>query len=210
VWEFYGATEGPGTIISPAEWLERPGSVGRAWPGVQVSILDDEGREVPSGTVGTIYLSVPGARRFSYHNAPEKTAAVFRGDRFTVGDMGYLDADGYLFICDRKADMVISGGVNIYPAEVEATLHAHPDVVDAAVFGIPDARWGESLRAVVERRQGSALDAESLARWCRDHLADYKCPRSWEFVAELPRDPNGKVLKRRLREPFWAQRDTRV
>src|SRR5262245_12435357 len=210
VWEFYGATEGPGTIISPAEWLERPGSVGRAWPGVQVSILDDEGREVPSGTVGTIYLSVPGARRFSYHNAPEKTAAVFRGDRFTVGDMGYLDADGYLFICDRKADMVISGGVNIYPAEVEATLHAHPDVVDAAVFGIPDARWGESLRAVVERRQGSALDVESLARWCRDHLADYKCPRSWEFVAELPRDPNGKVLKRRLREPFWAQRDTRV
>lgn len=210
VWEFYGATEGPGTIISPEEWLAHPGSVGRPWPGVTVSILDDDGREVPPGTVGTIYLSTLGARRFSYHNAPEKTAAAFRGDRFTVGDVGYMDADGYLFICDRKADMVISGGVNIYPAEIEAILHAHPGVVDAAVFGIPDARWGEALHAVVELRAPSRVDAEALEEWCRERLADYKCPRSWAFVDELPRDPNGKVQKRSLRAPFWAGSPNRV
>jgi long-chain acyl-CoA synthetase len=203
VWEFYGATEGPGTIISPSEWLARPGSVGRPWPGITVKILDDDGRELPAGEVGTIYLSSIGSRKFSYHNAPEKTAAAFRGDFFTVGDMGWLDGDGYLFIADRRTDMVISGGVNIYPAEIEATLLAHPDVVDAAVFGIPDPRWGESLHAVVEARRAAALDGAAVQAWCRERLADYKTPRSVEFVAELPRDPNGKVLKRQLRQPHW-------
>jgi len=210
VWEFYGATEGPGTIISPAEWLERPGSVGRPWPGITVKILDDDGRELSAGEVGTIYLSSIGSRKFSYHNAPEKTAAAFRGDFFTVGDLGWLDSDGYLFIADRRTDMVISGGVNIYPAEIEATLLAHPDVVDAAVFGIPDARWGESLHAVVEARRGVALDAAAVQAWCRERLADYKTPRSVEFVAELPRDPNGKVLKRQLRQPHWEGRERSI
>jgi long-chain acyl-CoA synthetase len=204
IWEFYGATEGPGTIISPSEWLERPGSVGRPWPGVTVKILDDDGRELPPGEVGTIYLSSLGGRRFSYHNAPEKTAAAFRGDFFTVGDMGWLDEAGYLYIADRRTDMVISGGVNIYPAEIEAALLAHPAVVDAAVFGVPDERWGESLHAVVEPRPGETLTVESLQAWCRERLADYKTPRGVQLVAELPRDPNGKVLKRQLREPFWA------
>src|SRR5262245_35007912 len=194
VWEFYGATEGPGTIISPAEWLERPGSVGRPWPGVTVKILDEERRELPAGEIGTIYLSTLGGRKFSYHNAPDKTAAAFAGDFFTVGDVGWLDAEGYLFIADRRTDMVISGGVNIYPAEIEAVLLTHPDVVDAAVFGVPDERWGESLHAVVEARRGAAT-ADALQAWCREHLASYKTPRSVEFVAELPRDPNGKVLK---------------
>jgi long-chain acyl-CoA synthetase len=206
IWEFYGATEGPGTIISPSEWLARPGSVGRPWPGITVQILDDDGRELPAGEVGTIYLSSLGSRKFSYHNAPEKTAAAFRGDFFTVGDMGWLDADGYLFIADRRIDMVISGGVNIYPAEIEATLLAHPDVVDAAVFGVPDARWGESLHAVVEPRRGAALDDAAVQAWCRERLADYKTPRTVEFIAELPRDPNGKVLKRQLRQPHWEGR----
>jgi long-chain acyl-CoA synthetase len=210
VWEFYGATEGPGTIISPAEWLERPGSVGRPWPGVSLKILDDDGRELPAGEVGTIYLSSLGGRKFSYHNAPEKTASTFRGDFFTVGDVGWLDPDGYLFIADRRTDMVISGGVNIYPAEVEAVLHAHPDVVDAAVFGIPDERWGESLLAVIEPRPGAALDEAAVQAWCRERLADYKTPRRVELVAELPRDPNGKVLKRQLRAPYWAGRDRAV
>ncbi len=210
VWEFYGATEGPGTIISPAEWRARPGSVGRPWPGVTVKILDDEGRDVPAGTVGTIYLSTPGGRRFEYHNAPEKSAAAFRGDFFTVGDVGRLDEDGYLYISDRKADMVISGGVNIYPAEIEAALIAHPDVVDAAVFGVPDDRWGETLLAVLEPRRGVDLDTDALAAWCRERLADYKCPRRWELVAELPRDPNGKVLKRQLRQPYWEGRARNV
>ena len=210
VWEFYGASEGPGTIISPSEWLQRPGSVGRPWPGVTVKVLGDDGRELPAGEVGTIYLSTLGSRKFAYHNAPEKTAAAFRGDFFTVGDMGWLDDAGYLYIADRRTDMVISGGVNIYPAEIEAALLAHPDVVDAAVFGVPDERWGESLRAVVEPRRGTSLTAESLQAWCRERLADYKTPRSVDLVAELPRDPNGKVLKRQLREPFWAGQARRV
>lgn len=205
VWEFYGATEGPGTIISPEEWLQRPGSVGRAWPGVTVSVLDDNGSEVPPGTIGTIYLSAAGGRKFSYHNDAEKTASAFRGDRFTVGDLGWLDADGYLFIADRRTDMVISGGVNVYPAEIEAALIAHPGVVDAAVFGIPDDRWGQALHAVVEARKDGAPTAEALQAWCREKLADYKCPRTVEFIATLPRDPNGKVLKRDLRAPFWER-----
>jgi long-chain acyl-CoA synthetase len=210
VWEFYGATEGPGTIISPEEWLARPGSVGRPWPGVTVKILDDDGREAPPGQVGTIYLSALGGGKFSYHNAPDKTASAFRGDFFTVGDMGWVDADGYLFIADRRTDMVITGGVNVYPAEIEAALLAHPDVVDAAVFGVPDDRWGESLTAVVEPRRGATLTADAVQAWCRERLADYKTPRAVDFVAELPRDPNGKVLKRQLRDPYWAGRARRV
>ena len=210
IWEFYGATEGPGTIISPEEWLRKPGSVGRPWPGVSVRILDEAGAELPPGAVGTIYLSPLGGGRFSYHNAPDKTASAFRGDFFTVGDLGWLDEDGYLFIADRRTDMVISGGVNVYPAEIEAALLAHPDVVDAAVFGVPDERWGEALKAVVEPRRGAAPSAEAIQAWCRERLADYKTPRSVDFVAELPRDPNGKVLKRQLREPYWAGRERRI
>jgi long-chain acyl-CoA synthetase len=199
VWEFYGATEGPGTIIPPEEWLQKPGSVGRPWPGVTVKILDDEGRDRAPNEVGTIYLSTRGAP-FRYHNAEEKTAAAFRGDFFTVGDMGFLDDDGYLFISDRKHDMIISGGVNIYPREIENVVIEHPDVVDVAVMGLPDPRWGEQVVAVVERRATSTLDAASLTTWCRERMADYKVPRRIELVAELPRDPNGKVLKRFLRE----------
>jgi long-chain acyl-CoA synthetase len=163
--------------------------------------MDDDGNEVPAGTIGTIYLSTPGGRKFSYHNDAEKTASAFRGDRFTVGDLGWLDDAGYLFIADRRTDMVISGGVNVYPAEIEAALIAHPDVVDAAVFGIPDERWGQSLHAVVEAR--TSMTADAIQAWCREKLADYKCPRTVEFTAELPRDPNGKVLKRQLRAPHW-------
>jgi long-chain acyl-CoA synthetase len=202
VWEFYGATEGPGTIIPPEEWLRKPGSVGRPWPGVTVKVLHDDGNECAPGEVGTIYLSTRGGARFRYHNAEEKTASAFRGDFFTVGDMGYLDADGYLFISDRKHDMVISGGVNIYPLEIENVLVAHPDVVDVAVIGVPDARWGETLVAVVEGRPG--LTPDTLLAWTRERIADYKVPRRVELVGELPRDPNGKVLKRFLRERYAA------
>jgi long-chain acyl-CoA synthetase len=202
VWEFYGATEGPGTIIGPDEWFRKPGSVGRPWPGVTVKVLDDDGRDCAPGVVGTIYLSTRGGRRFRYHNAEEKTAAAFRDDFFTVGDMGYLDPDGYLFIADRKHDMIISGGVNVYPLEIEHVLAAHPDVVDVAVLGLPDARWGESIMAVIEQRPGSALTADDAQAWTRERIADYKVPRRVEFVGELPRDPNGKVLKRFLRERY--------
>lgn len=210
VWEFYGATEGPGTIISPAEWERKPGSVGRPWPGVAVRILDDDGRQCATGEVGTIFIQPIGGRGFRYHNDDEKTAASYRDGLFTVGDVGYLDEDGYLFIADRKHDMVISGGVNIYPAEVEATIAAHPDVVDVAVFGVPDDEWGESLLAMVEPFPGALLTPEDVDAWCRAQLARYKCPRRIELVDELPRDPNGKVVKRKLREPYWVGRERHV
>ena len=206
IWEFYGATEGPGTIIAPEEWLRKPGSVGRPWPGVTVKIVADDGRECGPGEVGTIYLSSRSGARFRYHNAEEKTASAFRGDFYTVGDVGYLDPDGYLFISDRKHDMIISGGVNIYPLEIEHVLITHPDVVDVAVVGVPDARWGEAIVAVVERRKGASLDGAELQAWSRERMADYKIPRIVELVDELPRDPNGKVLKRFLRERLQAAR----
>jgi len=209
VWEFYGATEGPGTIISPAEWRERPGSVGRAWPGVRLRILDDDGNALGPGRIGSIYLEPPGGG-FRYHNAEAQTAEAYREGFFTVGDVGWLDTDGYLFIADRKHDMVISGGVNVYPAEIEAVLAEHADVVDSAVFGVPDAAWGEALVAVVEPRADTQLDADVLRAWCRARLAGYKCPRRFELVTTLPRDPNGKVLKRRLRDAHWPGGARRV
>ncbi|MGH9033431.1 MAG: AMP-binding enzyme, partial [Acidimicrobiia bacterium] len=139
------------------------------------------------------------------HNDDEKTAGAHRGEWFTVGDAGYLDDDGYLYLTDRKSDMVISGGVNIYPREVEDVLHRHPEIVDCAVLGLPDDQWGEVLYAVVQRTGGSTLDEDGVVAWVRDHLADYKRPRVVEFVDELPRDPNGKVRKPKLREAWLAR-----
>ena len=205
VWEYYGASEGGGTGISPQEWLEHPGSVGKPFPGNEFVILDDDGNELPAGEVGTIYAK-PAESSFEYHNDPDKTASTHRGLWFTVGDAGYLDEDGYLYLTDRKSDMVISGGVNIYPREIEDALHQHPDVVDCAVLGVPDDQWGEILYAVVQRRDDSSLDADDVVAWCREKLADYKRPRVVEFVDELPRDPNGKVRKPKLREAWIAQR----
>jgi long-chain acyl-CoA synthetase len=210
VWEYYGMTEGAGTIISPDDWRRKPGSVGRPWPGVDLKILDEEGNELAPGVPGLIYVSGAGGRSFEYHNAPEKTRAAYRGRLFTVGDVGYLDEDGFLFIVDRKADMVISGGVNIYPAEVEAVLHRHPGVLDVAVIGVPDDKMGEQVKAIVEPRRGAALAAEDLIVFCREHIAHYKCPRSVDLVTELPRDPNGKVRKRELRDRYWAGHARRV
>jgi long-chain acyl-CoA synthetase len=204
VWEYYGASEGGGTVITPQEWLEHPGSVGKPFPGNEFAILDDDGNELGPGDVGTVYAK-PAASSFRYHNDDDKTAAAHRGDWFTVGDAGYLDADGYLYLTDRKSDMVISGGVNIYPREIEEALFRHPEVVDCAVLGVPDDRWGEALYAVVQPAPGSALDADAVVIYCREHLADYKRPRIVEFVDELPRDPNGKVRKPKLREA-WLER----
>lgn len=206
VWEFYGASEGGGSRISPEEWLERPGSVGRPWPGLEIQIRDDDGAICAAGAVGTIYVSAPAGTQFSYKDDEEKTAKAFDGTFFTVGDMGYLDADGYLYIADRKTDMIISGGANIYPAEVEQQLYRHPAVVDAAVIGVPDDEMGESVKAIVELRPGESTTAAELIEFCRGDLAHYKCPRSVDFVAELPREPQGKVLKRKLREPYWKDR----
>jgi len=212
IYEYYGATEGGGTLVTPHEWLERPGTVGRAWgSGAEVRILDDDGKQCPAGQIGTVYLKV--LQDFAYKGDEAKTRESRRGDFFTVGDVGHLDADGYLFLCDRKIDMIISGGVNIYPAEIEAALFMHPKVGDAAVFGVPDEDWGEQVKAVVEPapgvEPGPELAAEILA-FCRGRLAHFKCPRSVDFVAALPRDPNGKLYKRKLRDPYWAGRERRI
>jgi len=211
VWEYYGMTEGAATVISPEEWRRKPGSVGKPWPGVELTILDESGKPLPAGHVGLIYVSPMGGRAgFQYHKAPEKTASAYRGKIFTVGDMGYVDEDGYLFISDRKADMVISGGVNIYPREIEEALYRHPAVADVAVFGVPDEHWGEAIKAVVELKKGVPATADDLTAFCKQHLAAYKCPRSFDLVAELPRDPNGKVLKRKLRDRHWEGRSRKV
>ena len=204
IWEFYGSTEGRGTLISPEEWLRKPGSVGRPIEGVTVRVLDVTGREVPPGEVGLVYMTPVGDERFTYAGAPEKTEQAWRNDVFTVGDMGFLDNDGYLFLTDRKIDMIISGGANVYPAEVEAVLHGHHAVADCAVIGVPDDEWGERVHAIVELRAG--VEPADLIGFCRDHLAHYKCPRTVDVVDVLPRDPNGKVRKTELRAPFWAGR----
>jgi long-chain acyl-CoA synthetase len=199
VWEYYGASEGMASVISPAEWLAKPGSVGRPFPGLAVRIVDEDGAELRAGEVGSIYVSAFAGQRFRYHNAPDKTESAWHDDYFTVGDMGWLDEDGYLFLADRRTDLILCGGVNVYPAEVETALAEDPDVVDAAVFGLPDERMGQKVHAVVELRDGARRDAEAVLARLATRLADYKRPRAIEFVDVLPRQENGKVMKARLR-----------
>ncbi len=213
IWEGYGAAEGSGTAVGPREWLERPGTVGRPIPGTTLRILDDAGNELPPRQVGTIYYNRYNGGRFEYKDDPEKTAAAYRGELFTVGDIGYVDDDGYLFICDRKVDMVISGGMNVYPAEVEQVLVQHPKVLDCAVFGVPDPTLGEVLRAVVQLAAGVAGDAAvtaELTSFLLRRLSATKIPRKIEYTAALPRDPNGKLFKRLLRDPHWAGSARRI
>jgi long-chain acyl-CoA synthetase len=211
IWEYYGASEGMASVISPEEWLTKPGSVGRPFPGLSVRILDEDGVELPPGQVGAIYISSFAGLRFGYHNDPDKTDQAWRDDYFTVGDLGWLDEDGYLFLADRRTDLILSGGVNIYPAEVETALAEDPAVVDAAVFGLPDERMGQLVHAVVELRPGAPRDSEALLARLASRLADYKRPRTVEFIDVLPREENGKVMKARLRaermEPAPAGRD---
>jgi long-chain acyl-CoA synthetase len=212
IWETYGGMEGAATIAKPHRWLEKPGTVGRAVTGMQVKILDDDGAEVPRGELGGVYLE-PESPLFEYRDEPELTASVTRGRAFTLGDIGYLDDDGYLFVCDRAKDMIISGGVNIYPAEIEAVLTEHPLVGDVAVIGIPDAEWGEQVKAVVELVDGASPSDElagELTAHCRSRLAAYKCPRSIDFRSNLPRSDGGKLYKRWLRDEYWAEAGRRV
>jgi long-chain acyl-CoA synthetase len=205
IYEYYAATEGGGTLVTPEEWRRYPGTVGRPWPTSDIKIYDDDGGELPAGEHGTVYMKLAQGD-FEYHKDKEKTRKSRRGEYFTVGDIGYLNEEGYLFLCDRKSDMIISGGVNIYPAEIENVLLIHPKVADVAVFGIPHQDWGEEVKAVVQPvddvATGDALTEEILG-FCSDKLAKYKTPRSIDYIEEMPRDPNGKLYKRKLRDPYW-------
>lgn len=203
--ESYGATEvGSMAAITSAEWLERPGSVGRAQPGFEVLVLDDDAAPLSPGETGRLFFRDMSGRGVVYHNAPEKSrAAHVAPGVFTLGDIGHVDADGYIFITDREADMIVSGGVNIYPAEIEAALALHPEVADSAVIGVPDSETGEAVKALVVPAADASPDPAALLAHCRIHLAGYKCPRSIAIVADIGRNAMGKVNKRALRAPFW-------
>ena len=203
--EFYGSTESSAvTLASSADTIAKPGTVGRAVQGAELRILDEAGQILPVGEVGEIFTRFAELPDFTYHNRPDERARIDREGFITSGDVGYLDADGYLFLCDRKRDMVISGGVNIYPAEIEAVLHALAGVKDCAVFGIPDAEFGERLMAVVEPADGAALTAADVQAHLRAHLADYKVPRSIEIARDLPREDSRQDLQAPPARPLLA------
>src|SRR3984957_2382279 len=211
IYEYYGSTEsGALTFALSDDALNKPGTVGKILDGVELRFLDDQGHPLPQGEIGEIYSFTASSPDFTYHNKPEKRAEIERHGFITSGDVGYIDRDGYVFIRDRKRDMVISGGVNIYPAEIEAALHAVPGVRDCAVFGIPDDEFGEALMAVVEPQAGTTLDIAAIRAQLKTSLADYKVPKHLEVQADLPREDSGKIFKRRLRDPYWARAGRRI
>jgi len=209
--EAYAASElGYITHIDSHEALRRPGSAGRAIPGVALKVLSADGTALPAGSVGTIYARQAATPDFNYGHDAQARAKIERDGLWTLGDMGYLDDEGYLFIVDRQSDLVISGGVNIYPAEIESVLATMPEVADCAVFGIPDEEFGEALLAAVQPAAGTTPSAEQVQAYLRERIAGYKVPRHVVFHAELPREETGKIYKRRLRDPYWAHLDRRV
>ena len=211
--EYYAASEGGGTIVFADEWLKKPGTVGQPWPISEIAIFDDDGNRLTEPhQIGTVYMKMASGQ-FEYYKDKEKTQKNRIGEFFTVGDVGELDEDGWLFLRDRKIDMIISGGANIYPTEIESVLLAHPKVGDAAVFGIPHEDWGEEVKAVIEPADGveagPQLEAEIL-EYCSGRLAKFKTPKSIDFTTEMPRDPNGKLYKRKLRDPYWEGRERAI
>jgi long-chain acyl-CoA synthetase len=206
VTEYYGATE-TGVVVwhDSADALRKPGTVGRVVEGALLRIVDENGNDVKQGEIGEIYVRGPNFSEFTYNNDAAKRREVALGDLVTVGDVGYQDADGFLFLCDRKRDMIISGGVNIYPAEIESALIQMPGVHDCAVFGIPDEEFGEQICAYVEPLAGAALEAGQVRAWLAEHVARYKVPKLIEFSAALPREDSGKIFKRKLRAPYWEK-----
>ncbi|MDH3753008.1 MAG: acyl-CoA synthetase [Acidimicrobiia bacterium] len=213
IWEYYAATEGGGTIVSPQEWRAHPGTVGRAWPISEVIVVDDDANRLAPGKSGTIYMKMNTGAAFEYYKDDEKTAKARLDDYFTVGDVGYFDDDGFLYLNDRSTDMVIVGGVNIYPAEIEGALHQCDLVADVAVFGVPDDDTGEAIKAVIEPVPGIDPDDDTrsaIMEFLRDRIAKQKWPRSLDFIDDMPRDPNGKLYKRRLRDPYWEGRERAI
>ena len=197
LWEFYGSTEGQATRISTDEWLKRPGSVGRANPDTEILIADEDGNELPHGETGEIWIRDPKAERWSYWGDKRKTRAAWRGDAFSVGDTGRLDEDGYLFIEGRKHDTIITGGINVYPQEIEMVLASHPAVAEVMVYGAEDDEWGQRVCAAVVPKYGQPLDPDRLKAWARERLAGYKTPRVIELWDELPRTATGKLRRPR-------------
>jgi fatty-acyl-CoA synthase/long-chain acyl-CoA synthetase len=213
LFEVYGSTElGVDTVLLPGDQMHKPGSCGKPAPGIEIVLVDADGNEV-TGTgpdhPGEVFVRSKGTFDTYYKNDASYQASS-RGDFHTVGDIAYRDDEGYLYICDRKTDVIISGGMNIYPAEIEAVLEQHPEIYDVAVFGIPSQDWGEAVHATVVRPPGSSLTGEGITAFAREHLASYKVPRSVEFTDELPRTGSGKLLKRQLRAPYWAGRTAQV
>jgi long-chain acyl-CoA synthetase len=210
--EYYGGTEtGFVTFHTTEEALRKPGTVGRPLPGVIIRVYDDDGRELPAGEIGEVYswLDV-GELNFTYHGMPEQRAEIERNGVVSIGDVGYLDEDGYLFLCDRKRDMVISAGVNIYPAEIEAALLEMAGVRDCAVFGIPHEEFGETVCAYVEPEPDAALEEAAVRAFLSERLADFKVPRVIQFETGLPREDSGKIMKRKLRDPYWEATGRRI
>ena len=206
VTEAYGSSEaGYTTFADSPSWQRAPGSAGQPLPHADVRILDKEGQSLPANAMGLIYVRQRAVPDFSYINRPEARSAIERDGLVTLGDMGYLNDEGFLFICDRQSDMVISGGVNIYPAEIESVLQTMPGVADCAVFGIPDAEFGEALAAAVQARDGIQLQPAEVQAFLRERIANYKVPRVVALHDALPREDTGKIFKRLLREPYWAQ-----
>jgi acyl-CoA synthetase (AMP-forming)/AMP-acid ligase II len=213
--QMYGMTETTGTIVAlppedHVEGSERMRSAGKALPGIELAILDPDGNPLPQGEVGEI-ATRSGSNMAGYWNLPEATASTLGKDGWLrTGDAGYMDEDGYLYIHDRIKDMIISGGENIYPAEVESALCDHPDIAEAAVIGIPDDKWGEAVKAIVVMRPGKTASATEVINFTRERIAGYKTPRSVDFIEALPRNPSGKILRRYLRDPYWAGKDRQV
>jgi long-chain acyl-CoA synthetase len=206
LYEYYAATEGGGFWISSEEWSRKPGSVGRIDPErFSIRVVDESGDDVALGEIGTVYFKAPESGRFEYFKAPEKTTSAYRGDYYTMGDLGRVDEDDYLFLTGRSAELIISGGVNIYPAEVDAILLRHPAVSDVATIGIPNDEWGEEVKAVVQVDEG-VIASEGLAMellaFAREHLAHYKCPRSLDFAEALPRLDSGKIQRGKVRDRY--------
>ena len=210
LFEVYGSTElGVDTVLPPEDQLRKPGSCGKPYGGIKIRIVKDDGEIAKAGEAGELFVRT-GLAMDGYHRTEEHLTELADHDWKSVGDVAYVDDEGYVYICDRKKDMIISGGVNIYPAEIEGVLHAYPDVLDAAVFGIPDDEWGERVHAIVQPKSDRTLDLDALRTFVEERLARYKQPRAYEIRAELPRTDSGKLLKRVLRDEYWQDRDTAV
>jgi acyl-CoA synthetase (AMP-forming)/AMP-acid ligase II len=210
LYEVYGSTElGVDTVMKPADQLRKPGSCGKPYGGIELRIVKEDGTIAATGEPGELFIRTTLAMD-GYHRTAEKLAELDNDEWKSVGDVAYTDDEGFVYICDRKRDMIISGGVNIYPAEIEAVLYAHPQVLDAAVFGIPDEEWGERVHAIVQPKPDQTIDLDELRAFAEPRLARYKHPRAYELRDELPRTDSGKLLKRVLRDEYWQGRTSAV